>query len=170
MGAKVRRAFVLANKYFLETLRDDQAASVIDLPIGDSGFTSLAGHEHCFLVTYRKDGRPVAQPVWPGFDGDTAYVWTEVNAMKAKRLRSHPKALLAPCTFRGRPIGSPIAATGRVLESESERNHAAAVIDASWGWKRKAFAWASRPLTEVHYLQFVPAGATSEDAPGSNPA
>jgi PPOX class probable F420-dependent enzyme len=161
VSARVRRGLVLANKYLLEALRDDQADSVLDLPVGDGGFASLAGHAHCLLVTYRKDGRPVAQPVWPGFDGDTAYVWTEVNAMKAKRLRTNPVALLAPCTFRGRPLGPPVAAIGRVLESNTERSHAAEVIGASWGWKRKAFAWASRPLTDVHYIGLVPAEATS---------
>jgi len=76
--------------------------------------------------------------------------------MKAKRLRRNPNALIAPCSFRGRPLGDPIAATGRILNDPAERAHAAKVIHCQWGWKRKAFAAISRPLTDVVYIEHTP--------------
>jgi PPOX class probable F420-dependent enzyme len=149
---------VTANKRLLVALRSKDADTLVDLPVQHGGFSSLGGHKHCLVVTYRKDGRPVAQPVWPGYDGDRVYIWTEIQAYKAKRLRNNPLALIAPCSFRGKPLGPPIAARGRILETEAERRHAESVIRSQWGWKRKMFERTSRPLTDVHYLELVPAG------------
>jgi uncharacterized protein len=151
-----RRAAVLANKKFLESVRSPDTAAVTGMPVRHGGFGELAAHTHCLVVSYRKDGRAITQPVWPGYDGDRIYIWTEEHAMKAKRLRRNPNALIAPCSFRGKPLGQPIAAAGRVLDDPDERDHAAQVIRAQWGWKRKAFAAASRPLTDVVYIELTP--------------
>lgn len=159
MTTRFQRFAVDANKRLLGALQSKDAASVVELPIRHEGFAELGRHKHCLVVTYRKDGRPVAQPVWPGYDGDRVYIWTEVQAYKAKRLRNNPQALIAPCTFRGKPLGDPIAATGRILETDAEREHAQGLIRAQWGWKRKTFERLSRNLTAVHYIELVPAEA-----------
>ena len=151
-----RRAAVVANKKILEALRSPEAAAVTAMPVRDPGFAELAGHNHSLVVTYRKDRRPVPQPIWPGYDGDRVYIWTEEQAMKAKRLRRNPNALIAPCSFRGRPLRDPIAATGRILKDPAERAQAAKVIHCQWGWKRRAFAAISRPLTDVVYIELTP--------------
>jgi hypothetical protein len=59
-------------------------------------------------------------------------------------------------SFRGKPLASPIAATARILDDPAERAHAAAVIRAQWGWKRKTFSTLARPLTEVVYIELTP--------------
>lgn len=120
------------------------------------GFATLRGR-YALLVTYRRDGAAVPTPVWFARDGAKVYVWTEVNAYKAKRLRNDDRALLAPCTARGVPVGNPVAARGRVLADQRERERAAAVIRSSWGLGRRLVERASRPVTDVHYLEFVPA-------------
>ena len=153
---RMRRALVDLNKRIFTALRSDESQTVIDLPTRSGGFADLRMHKHCLVVTYRKDGTPIAQPVWPGYDGDRIYLWTEVQAFKAKRLRRNPNALIAPCSFRGKPLGLPVAALGRVLETAEERAHAEATIRAQWGWKRRAFAGCASPLTAVHYIVLVP--------------
>jgi len=158
---RARRAAVLANKKVLEYLRSPQAATVTDMPWSTNRFGELAAHKHGLVVTYRKDGRPVAQPVWPGFDGDRIYLWTEEQAMKAKRLRRNPNALIAPCTFRGKPLGNPIAVTGRILDDPAEREHAAAILRAQWSRNRRAYAALSRPLTDVVYIELTPRRASA---------
>lgn len=163
----LRRALVGANKRFLGALRSPEANTVLDMPIRFNGFDELRRYEHCLVVTYRKDGTPMPQPVWPGYDGDRVYLWTEVQAYKAKRLRRNPEALIAPCSFRGKPLAPPIAARGRILETAAERAHAEAVIRSQWGWKRKAFAAASRPLTDVHYIELVPLTSATADTPAT---
>ncbi len=160
VGHRLRRAAVNANKRVLVALRSEEANTILRLPVQRTGFAGLSGHKHCLVVTYRKDGSPVAQPVWPGYDGDRVYLWTEIDAYKAKRLRNDPRALIAPCTFRGQPLGPPIAAHGRVLDSDEERRHAERVIRSQWGWKRKTFERVSRPLTDVHYIELAPPSET----------
>jgi hypothetical protein len=161
---RLQRAVVGANKRLLAALRSDESGSVMDMPVQGVGFSSLRGHKHCLLVTYRRDGHPVAQPVWPGYDGDRVYIWTEIEAYKAKRLRSNPDALIAPCSFRGKPLGSPIAARGRILESDAERRHAELVIRSQWGWKRKTYELIARPFSDVHYIELVPEPGPPQDA------
>lgn len=154
---RIRRALVMGNKKFLVAIRSKESDRILDASLRAGGFESLPGHDHCLVVSYKRDGMPVAQPVWPGYDGDRVFIWTEVEAFKAKRLRRNPDALIAPCSFRGKPLGAPIAARGRILETEAERAHAEAVIRSQWGWKRKAFAGAAGLLTAVHYIELVPA-------------
>lgn len=155
----LRRTLVVLNKRILGMLLSPEAARVVDLPPSKGGFDSLRGRDHCLIVTYRKDGTPVAQPVWPGYGQDRIYVWTEEQAYKARRLRANANALIAPCDFRGRPLGPPIKALGRVLPPGAESELARTVIQASWGWKRRIYERATRPITGVVYLEFTPVGA-----------
>ncbi len=150
------RRLLKAGKRPMDASRSAQAATVLDMPVQHSDFSSLAGEKHVLLVTYKRDGTPIASPVWFARDGQQVYVWTEVNAFKAKRLRRDPRALLAPCSPLGVPRGNPIAARGRVLTDPSERQRAAAVIRSQWGLGRRLTELVSRPLTDVHYLAFVP--------------
>jgi len=160
---RIRRAMVMGNKKFLVAIRSKEADTILDMKVQGGDFATLPGHEHCLVVTYKQDGTPIAHPVWPGYDGDRVFIWTEVEAFKAKRLRRNPDALIAPCSFRGKPLAAPIAATGRILETEEERAHAEATIWSQWGWKRKAFAGAAGLLTTVHYIELVPARETNSE-------
>jgi len=135
---------------------DESAITVLDRPVQHTNFASLQG-SHCLLVTYRRDGTPVPTPVWYALDGERLYVWTEIEAYKAKRIRNNERALIAPCGPTGKPLGDPIAARGRVLESEEDRARAATMISGSWNPIQKAFRAVSHTLTDVHYLEFTPA-------------
>lgn len=151
------RGFVKAGKKQMRRAQHPDIAQVLDRTVRHEGFDRLDGHTYALLVTYKRDGQGVPQPVWFARSGPKLYVWTEINAYKAKRLRRDPRALLAPCGPTGQPLGDPIAATGRILESPAERAEAARVIRGHWGPGRRIFERLSRPLTEVHYLEFVPA-------------
>lgn len=151
------RRLVRAAKRPMLAARSDEAFDVLDRPVRAGDFSVLDGHDHCLLVTYRKDGTPVPTPVWFARQGAGIVVWTEVEAYKAKRLRRDPRALVAPCTVTGKPLGDPVEAVGRVLESDAERAAAARAIKAQWNLGQRIFERASRPVTEVHYLAFEPA-------------
>lgn len=157
LPVRVSRVLVRAAKKPMRAALSSSASSVLDRPVRHASFSDLAGHDHLLLVTYRRDGSPVPTPVWFARDQDRVYVWTEINAVKAKRLRRDPRALLAPCGPTGVPIADPIAASGRVLEDPLERARAAAAIRRQWSWPKRLFELASRPLTDVHYLEFTPA-------------
>ncbi len=155
----LQRMVVRANKEVLTRLRSEEADRVMSMPVRHGSLDELRGHKHCLLVTYRKDGRPVAQPVWPGLEDGRMYVWTEVNAYKAKRLHNNPAALVAPCTFRGNPLGASISVRGRVLEAGAASAQAERIIRSGWGWKRRLYERLTRPVTAVVYMEFLPEGA-----------
>jgi PPOX class probable F420-dependent enzyme len=150
------RSLVMLAKRPMTSSMSPKAATVLDRPVRHTDFSSLEGHHHVLLVTYKRDGTPVPAPVWFARDGEQLFVWTEVNAYKAKRLRRDPRALIAACSPLGVPLEDPIAATGRVLTDEAERAHAAEVIRNHWGLARRLFELTTRPVTDVHYLAFVP--------------
>jgi PPOX class probable F420-dependent enzyme len=156
LSPRAARRLLAGAKKPLTASMDASAHTVLDREVVESDFSPLAGHQHCLLVTYKRDGTPVPAPVWFAVDGaGRLYVWTEVNAYKAKRLARDERALIAPCGPTGKPLGSPIRATGRVLTAESDRQHAAATLRGAWGPARRLFERLSRPITDVHYLEFT---------------
>lgn len=157
MSDGIRRRLVRAAKGPMVGVLDESAITVLDRPVRHTGFEGLARGSHCLLVTYRRDGTPVPTPVWFALDGERLYVWTEIEAYKAKRIRNDDRALIAPCGPTGKPLGDPIAARGRILETDAERARAAKVTAASWNPLQRAFRAVGHTLTEVHYLEFVPA-------------
>lgn len=162
---RVATRLTRALKRPLNAARDPRALDVLQMPVEHSDFAKLKG-KYALLVTYKRDGTPVPTPVWFARDGHRLYVWTEINAYKAKRLRNDSRALLAPCTARGIPTGTPVAARGRVLTETSERERAATVTRSSWGFGRRLLERLSRPVTEVHYLELVPATPGCSDTSG----
>jgi uncharacterized protein len=85
-------------------------------------FAPVAGAKYIQLTTFRRDGTAVATPVHVVADGDTAFFRTWNVSGKAKRLRHTSAVQIAPATFRGRPLGSPLPAEAHLLEGEpSER-------------------------------------------------
>jgi PPOX class probable F420-dependent enzyme len=67
------------------------------------------------LTTYRRDGTPVASPVWFVTDRGEVRVWTESSSGKLKRLRHNPTCTIAPCTILGRVTGDAIYGHARIL-------------------------------------------------------
>lgn len=78
-------------------------------------FANLKGHQYISLTTYRKNGAPVATPVWFASGDGRLYVYTPAGAGKIKRIRGNPGVQLAPCTFRGKALGPAINAFARIL-------------------------------------------------------
>ncbi|MEZ0069852.1 PPOX class probable F420-dependent enzyme [Streptacidiphilus sp. MAP12-20] len=81
---------------------------------------ALTRARYVSLTTYRKDGTPVATPVWHVMDGGLLYVWTEAGSWKVKRLRRDPRVKVVVCDVRGRiaPGAADAEGTGRVLDEE----------------------------------------------------
>ncbi|MFG2823530.1 PPOX class F420-dependent oxidoreductase [Kitasatospora sp. NPDC048365] len=81
---------------------------------------ALTRARYVSLTTFRKDGTPVATPVWHVVDNGLLYVWTEADSWKVKRLRRDPRAEVVVCDVRGRikPGAAKAAGTGRVLDAE----------------------------------------------------
>lgn len=66
--------------------------------------TALAAEKFVSLTTFKKDGSPVASPMWIGrdADGDHVFFWTPADSWKAKRARNNPEVIMAPCSRGGK--------------------------------------------------------------------
>ncbi|MEU6082767.1 PPOX class F420-dependent oxidoreductase [Streptomyces sp. NPDC047108] len=67
------------------------------------------------LVTHRRDGTPVATPVWAATDGERLYVWTRSDSGKVKRIRNSGRVTVTPCDARGH-----VAEGAAVVDGEAE--------------------------------------------------
>jgi uncharacterized protein len=67
----------------------------------------LSGQAYINLETYRRNGQPVATPVWFTIDDNNKmiYVVTRIETGKVKRLRNNSKVRIMPCGMRGQPKG-----------------------------------------------------------------
>lgn len=78
------------------------------------GLESLGEPKYILLTTFRRDGTPVATPVWCVRDGDTLRVTTQGSSGKARRIRNNGQVTVAPCDMRGRPKGTAVSATAQI--------------------------------------------------------
>ena len=67
----------------------------------------LSGNGYISLETYRRNGQPVATPVWFTIDHNNKviYVITRTETGKIKRLRNNSNVRIVPCGMRGQPKG-----------------------------------------------------------------
>jgi len=83
------------------------------------------------LTTYRRDGSPVATPVWFVLDGDRVLVQTDAKAGKVKRIRRNPAVTMTTCTATGRLRGSPVPGRAEILPPAG-RNRAEELMAAKY--------------------------------------
>ncbi|MCW2940138.1 MAG: hypothetical protein JWN00_3123 [Actinomycetia bacterium] len=89
------------------------------------------------LTTFRRDGTPVATPVWQITHEDTMWVWTGATTGKARRLRGNPVLTLAPCTARGQVTGDAVPARGQEV-SVGDAPEMFAALRRKYGWQMTA--------------------------------
>ncbi|MFE0904336.1 PPOX class F420-dependent oxidoreductase [Streptomyces rochei] len=82
----------------------------------DVSVARLGTGKYLLVTTHRKNGTPVATPVWVVRDGDALGVWTAADSWKVKRVRNRADVLIGPCDLRGRPTGAQIPATAEVCD------------------------------------------------------
>jgi PPOX class probable F420-dependent enzyme len=64
---------------------------------------ALGDEKYILLTTFRRDGTPVATPVWVvKLEHDTFGFWTSSGSGKAKRLAHTARVTVQPCDARGR--------------------------------------------------------------------
>jgi uncharacterized protein len=111
------------------------------------------------FVTYKKDGSPVATPVWVvPFEGGYAFT-TEPDAFKVKRLRNDARATLTVCDMRGKIAEVAIVHTGAaVILNEADAKRVDALI-------RKKYTIGYRMLGVFSLLKKIAGkGITAGDA------
>jgi len=82
----------------------------------------IGSEKYASLTTFRKDGRPVATPVWILPAGRGVAVWTESDSWKVKRVRNNPKVTVTACDIRGNVRGDAVEGRARIGD-DAERDH-----------------------------------------------
>jgi len=85
------------------------------------------------LATFRRNGAEVATPVWFAALGARLYVVTSGDSGKVKRLRSSPRARVAPSNARGRVQGAWQSATARLVTDPQMIDRARAALRGKYG-------------------------------------
>jgi PPOX class probable F420-dependent enzyme len=77
----------------------------------------IAASKQIGLTTFRKDGTPVATPVWHVAAGNTLTTVSAAGAGKVKRLRRNPQVEIVACDIRGKvaPGAQPVRGTAVLL-------------------------------------------------------
>lgn len=109
----------------------------------DAEVERLASSAYVSLTTFRRDGTPVATPVWVSSDGERLYVWTDAGAGKVKRVRAGGRVLLAPCDARGRVQGASVEGTAVVLDSAEDVAMVGRLHQAKYGLQFRLFRLAA---------------------------
>ena len=96
---------------------------------------SLGAQRFVSLTTFKRDGTPVATPVWITPDGDTLVVTTHAASYKVKRLRRNPRVLLAPCTRTGKVEGTgpPVEGTAEIVTDPGEAARLTDLVRRKYG-------------------------------------
>ena len=85
-----------------------------------SAGAEFAATKQISLTTYRKDGTPVATPIWQVMDGGEMFMVSEAGAWKVKRIRNNGRVSVAACDLRGNlTAGVPaVEGTARLLDEQ----------------------------------------------------
>lgn len=98
-----------------------------------TGFGSVASAKYVQLTTFRRDGSPVASPLWAAIDGERLVMWTVTDSWKVKRLRRDSRVVVQACNARGRKLeGAPVEGTAEILD-DAGTQHVREVIMKKYG-------------------------------------
>lgn len=99
----------------------------------------VTGEKYVRLTTFKRDGTPVATPVWcVPLDGGRFGFWTSSGSGKAKRLAHTERVLIQPCDSRGRVKDgtTEVAGTARVVTG-AELDEIRKLVVAKYGFMTK---------------------------------
>ncbi|MFI7013819.1 PPOX class F420-dependent oxidoreductase [Streptomyces sp. NPDC050164] len=81
-----------------------------------SELDELGAGKYLLITSYRRNGTPVATPVWVVRDGNALGAWTPADSWKVKRIRNRADVLAGPCDLRGNPTGEQVPATAEICD------------------------------------------------------
>jgi uncharacterized protein len=117
---------------------------------------ALADERCMLLTTFKRDGTPVATPVWlvPLGDRELGF-YTSSKSGKAKRLRHTDRVIVQASSQRGavKRGSAPIEATARLVQGE-ELERIRTLIIAKYGVMAKIARWAATAAARIKRAPF----------------
>jgi PPOX class probable F420-dependent enzyme len=89
------------------------ATQTIERPVADVA-AAFPGR-YLSLTSFKRDGTPVATPLWFVPEGTRLLALTDLHSAKVRRIRRNPRVLIAPCRADGKLRGAPLPAHAEVL-------------------------------------------------------
>ena len=126
-------------------------------------FAQLESEKYISLITFRRDGTPVATPVWFASEDGRLLIWTSATSAKVKRLRRDPHVLVAACDFHGTTHGETYEARASLLEAD-EGVRVQRLLNQKYGLTKRMLDLSNaavriarrRPRTTAAYLEVRP--------------
>ena len=122
-------------------------------------FSALRAARQALVVTFKRSGEAVPTPVNFGLDdAGRLYFRSEPRVAKIRRIERDPHVRVAPCSFRGKPLGPMAEGRARVLPPDEEER-AYRAIEENWSPGMKVFEkGADRLPVEMIYVEVEPVG------------
>ncbi|MET7419687.1 PPOX class F420-dependent oxidoreductase [Dactylosporangium sp. NPDC005555] len=110
---------------------------------------ALGRQRYVSLTTFKRDGSPVATPVWITPDGDALVVTTPAWSYKVGRLRHDPRVLLVPCSRTGRtdPDHEPVPGTAEIVTDPAPVARMTDLVRHKYGLEYRLFMLVERLAT-----------------------
>lgn len=96
-------------------------------------FDEVGKAQYVSLTTFRKDGTPVATPLWAALDGKQLLIWTVTDSWKVKRIKRKADVTIHACDIRGKLKGDTVVKGHAVLLDSKATEHARSVIQKKYG-------------------------------------
>jgi uncharacterized protein len=95
----------------------------------------LGAEKFVSLTTFKRNGDPVASPMWIAADGARLAVWTPADSWKVKRVRRDPRVTLTACGRTGKvPADQPVyEGTAEVITDQDEVDRVETLVKRKYG-------------------------------------
>ena len=110
---------------------------------------SLDRNAYISLATFKRNGDPVAVPVWFAERDGKLYVFTEASSWKVKRLSRDDRIRVAACSVRGKLQGDWQEGRGRITEDDATIESAYQALQKKYGWQMTLVNLSSRLFGRV---------------------
>ena len=101
----------------------------------------LGPEQFVSLTTFRRNGEPVATPVWVAAAGPDLLVTTIATTGKVKRIRRTPRVSVRPCTRSGQvaPDAPEVSADAVVVDDPAEVRRLSRFLQRKYGLLARVF-------------------------------
>jgi hypothetical protein len=123
--------------------------------------SELANEQYVSVTTFKRDGTPVATPVWVAGENGNLLVISEADSWKVKRIRRDGHVRVAPCSARGVQRGEAIEADATI---DTDTTIVERLLARKYGWMYRAYMRLSA-LTRTLRRQPTPRGVTIRISP-----
>jgi len=141
---------------FFDRVRHPRAVSAATDAPSARDFEAMRGQHYCLLVSFRRSSEPVPTPVLFGLRDGKLYFRTEAGTAKLARIANDRAVRIAPCNWRGKPLGPIAQGSARVLPA-ADSEDAYAVLREHYTFADRLFeGMVDRLPVDMVYVEVVP--------------